>query len=366
MIINANSLNFNTTQNSFATKPFAPKENTSNESQTSVNQDIFTLSADVLIRGVRFYDSSNGINWGQVTESLASESYSIIGDVGEYLNKASEMYASLETRINEKFTGEERTEQLQALNDTFKQILDNYVEEYLIKSGSRHMVRMGVDFPENEIRESILGIFAGRSDTVFSATDLTALGLVAAGRLSSPIFSNLVDGNTGTVGLELSLFSLSTNEIMNKMGVSDKMRGLLNNYVESYTEYYTNVAEKVEQRMAELAERLGKRFKYKENHVANTNIRNEINALLDLTKELYSSEKSKVEMLQAIFALAYEQNKFNPSGFWNNFYDNGDGESVVGKLITQWDNFSTALNREDYKGVVDSMRGISSLLNKNS
>jgi len=86
-------------------------------------------------------------------------------------------------------------------------------------------------------------------------------------------------------------------------------------------------------------------------YVSNPNIRNDIMAVVNLTKNLYSSNKNTVEILQEVCALSYQQNKSNPSDFWKNFYGNGNGKSIIGGLIEKWNSFSVNLEKGDYKQI---------------
>jgi len=277
--------------------------------------------------------------------------------------------------------------------DTFDKMLDRVISNYMRESGVGKMQQVGVDVPVDEIKESIQGIFNQtreeyrnfiknnsdfakltnsedkwlerdinfmahalrnahleqggviKTQTPFSITDLTALSFVAETVLNSSLNYNIGTlGDTSTVGLELSLFHLSTMEIMNRFGVSDKMRDLLTDYIEQRTEYYIMAAEKAEARKLELNEIFGS-IGRKSNFSHNPNIRAEIEAIVNFTKDLYSSDKKMVEILQEIFKFAHQQNKNNPSDFWANFYDNGSGNSTVSSLFNQWETFSQSLEK---------------------
>jgi len=58
-----------------------------------------------------------------------------------------------------------------------------------------------------------------------------------------------------------------------------------------------------------------------------------------------------IEILQKVCDFAYEQNKEKSSKFWNNFYDNESGESIMGDLLEKWNSFSSALNNGEYKNL---------------
>ncbi|MDR2570409.1 MAG: hypothetical protein LBD23_08955, partial [Oscillospiraceae bacterium] len=124
MVINASNLNLNTTYNNRNTKPFTP--NAENGRQTFVNQDIVDFATPIKRIFIEGYESasSKGIDWWQVTNSLTiNEGNFYIGDIGEYLNNASTLYINLESLINREFTGSEKTEQLNTLNEIFNKAI---------------------------------------------------------------------------------------------------------------------------------------------------------------------------------------------------------------------------------------------------
>ncbi|MDR0197654.1 MAG: hypothetical protein LBI36_05485 [Oscillospiraceae bacterium] len=291
--------------------------------------------------------SAASIDWNEVRASITrgfarGDFFFNMGDIGEYLNNASALRAKLETQINYEFTGEVRAEQLKTLNSIFKKAIDDYADEYVKKVGSRFE---GIaDFPESEIRESIYGIFARKSDTPFSANDLTALNRIAVNTVETSTNIKVKLFDTSTTGLELGLCYLGVAEIMDKFGVSAQMRDKITAFIDSFIENKIQAAERAEKikleragisqraeilRNAKILAGIGRKSLY----IHNPNIRGDITEIVNRAKELYASEKSKIEILREICALAYEQNKDNPSDFWQNFYDNGSGKSTMADLL---------------------------------
>jgi|GEM_PF-3643820 len=367
MVINAGNIGFREIYNS---NPIVTNKRsiceTSIKTQTTVNQDRvdFPPSDGVKSTEINAYDLTNYFGWKQVKESLSLDSSIYIGDVGEYLGNASSLYTNIEASISNNFTGAEKAEQLKMLNDTFSSAINAFTDKY-IKIVSGMFDYMGVDIPESDIRESIQGIFTQKNNTHFTANDLTALGLVALNcTLASPFFNFGTDSNkhsdTSAVGLDLSMNYLYAMETMSKLGVSDKMRDMINNCIDTYTEHCTAFAERKEQDMMKFAEMLA-RIGKSSSHICNPNIRGEITTIMNLTKELYASKKDVVSILQEVCAFAYNQNKDKISDYWKNFYNNGNGKSTMGELLENWNDFSLALDKGDYKSVMFSITDLSNL-----
>ena len=260
------------------------------------------------------------------------------------------LHSYFETYINDNFVGEERLEQLQILDNEIKVMIDGFSNGFV-----RRVIgfgeEIGVSFPKNiekEIRESIYGVFAGRNDTVFSVNDLSALSLIWENSKDSIRVKGMcsngtkIYGFTNNTALDLSINYLASMEIMETFGVSDKVRGMVNNFLDKFTEHAIEVEEKRQQSMMRANERAMEKG-LKPRYTLNPNAREDILALFNLTKDLYASGKNAVEVLKEIFALAYEQNKNDKSDFWKNFYENEDGKSTTDTLLEKWDDFSNSL-----------------------
>jgi len=185
-------------------------------------------------------------------------------------------------------------------------------------------------FSERELRNGIQGIL---DKTGFTANDLTAYSYVSMSyvNISYEFFSSSNAG-TSTVGLHLSFTYLKATQITAEFGVSDKMKDFSERFLDSQIKEKTDEAEEIELKKARLAEKSGRKIH------CNPHIRDDINALLELTKQLVSEKKCSQQVLQNLCALAYKQNQHYPSHFWRNFFDNGKGGSFVGSLLTKWGN----------------------------
>jgi hypothetical protein len=357
MIINANNLNFNVTpaQNikpSNTTTTSAMSQETKAPNVDTFVSQIFNPTIDW--RMPISDKLSTEIDWEWVELSLCGKREVFTGELNSYFDYTNALYNNLKSQINDNFSGEKRAEQLQMLSDTFDRAIDTFTNYYMRAVGGtfRHM---GADLPQNDIKDSIRGIFMQSGDTAFSANDLTALTLVTKVCSQFTMFNNgILNSGEEKIGLHLAMKHIATMSISNKLEVSDKMLDIITNFVNSYSEKLIDTREK--------ALNLYLNTTYHDRTQDTPIDRDSIYSIINAAKEVFSNTKDAVLTLQEISALAFKQFKVNSmsnnsqrfkhdADFWNNFYDNGSGKSVMSGLLEKWNDFSTALEKGDYRRI---------------
>jgi hypothetical protein len=182
-----------------------------------------------------------------------------------------------------------------------------------------------------------------KTDTAFSADDLTALSLVTH-IFGSLNFDDTLHGSDTTVGLSLAMKYLKSMEIADKLNASSEMLDVISDFADSFIERLIEIREAREKQNLELG---------LESIPFN---RNNVYSIINFTKESLERTGNAVLTLQEITAFAFKQFQANSANapqscidFWNNFYDNGSGKSGMGDLLNDWNEFSSALDKGDYK-----------------
>lgn len=129
---------------------------------TVKNDAVVGMNQDEFLDYVRENGLDREINWDFVNQNFkGSTSFKALTDYTDY---AAALYASLEQRINSDYSGTEKQEQMELLNNAFNTAADKLAEGY-VKNLTEVYGAFGVSLPENEVSQSIKVILEQKKES---------------------------------------------------------------------------------------------------------------------------------------------------------------------------------------------------------
>lgn len=345
------------------------------------------------------------ISWAGVDRYVrGTKSFESFGEFSDY---TAALFAALEARIKNDFSGDERKEQLEILNDRFEKTVGDFADQLT----ERARMGFGEELPEDKLADSIRGVIYGKKDAygeyiqkhkdyagiggtadswlrrdtgfmtralinaytpeaseqedgLWSENDIISIGMLSKMYESDATVSKaraiLQHKDEESLGLALSMCWLATEKITVDLKVSDSVKGLANGLFEKYAKTLIgDVNEALKKsRTNPLGASASAFGKLDEKSVY---------AVLNVMKKTYEesgdyekaicttaafAHDTAVDKLQKQeYAQLWRYNKpvkdaLDAKTFWNGFY-NADSKSGqgngMGKLIEKWNTFTHAL-----------------------
>lgn len=374
------------------------------------SDEVVGMNQEQFLDYVRENGLDKEINWGRVEQSFDISTE--FKDFTAYTDHTAALYASIEQRINNDFSGEERTAQLEQLNKAFDTAVEKLATRYT-DTLDNTFSSFGAELPREELEQSIRDIMSEKKDAYrsfvkqnndfaslansedkwlerdfnymtselkkayssetvestsggFSENDIISLGIIAhqyryeAEHMDESYDSSHVDEES--IGMAVAMNHLTTLAMFDDMGAGDSVRKIGETFLKSYTD---SVIDKQNMNLA-----VGRSWDTGNGEIAKKfePLRSEdIYKVVDKMVNTYTNSKDASKAIQETAAFAYNQhyvNKSNPEiqnlarynkstetpeqNFWHEFYDDGRGTSFMGKLSQKWNNYATALENKDY------------------
>ncbi|MBQ8613407.1 MAG: hypothetical protein IJ416_04255 [Ruminiclostridium sp.] len=341
------------------------------------------------------------INWSETKGYFRAEAD--FSNLSDYTDFAGAVYAAAEQRIMRDFSGEEQSAELKTLNACFNNAISEYAEGYAEKI-TEVFGAFGISVDENEIKASVISLmndkknsfssfaaenpdYAGLADSedkwlmrdikfmasalrneyspeiknssFYSENDLAVLGC-AANQYRSEIngmgYTAGHDFTEESLGIALSAKYLASESLTEKWGASEKVKEKISALNNNHTERLINKCD-------EFLRLRGEEFNKAEEYGPLD--REVIDEIMNRAKVIYKSSGDGGKALKAAADHAYRlygENRNNPAksafirykqdektdkDFAENFYDNGNGNSYMGRLMEKWQMLDSALINKD-------------------
>lgn len=343
------------------------------------------------------------INWGKVDEYFKADAdFSSLSDYTDY---AGALYASLEQRIQQDFSGEEQASQMKILESCFSEAMSEYSAGYSEKLCSVYE-SFGVEVDANKIQSSVISLMAKKrsyysefaaenanyaklqgsedswlcrdvkfmanalrnsytppdiSTSIYNEHDLEVLGCFANQHQKDADASGMgyYVGNKFTeesIGLALSVKYLASECLTDSWNASGEVKNIISRVNDNYTEKlmescntYLSSAAKVSgdyEKYGALDEEIIDRIvdKAKSLHKTDEDYEAVLKKTADYAYRLYTENKDDPEKAEyKRYNISLDEPEVN---FWQEFYDDGRGTSYLGKTMGKWkDYYSGVVNR---------------------
>lgn len=380
---------------------------------TVKNDAVVGMSQGEFLDYVRENGLDREINWDFVNQNFkGSASFK---DLTDYTDYAAALYASLEQRINSDYSGTEKQEQMELLNNAFNAAVDKLAEGY-VENLTEVYDSFGVSLPENEISQSIKAVLEQKKESYrdfaaknsdyanlsgsndkwlerdmkymanalrnaysesekselkpaaansggFSENDLITLGVFANTYAHDAQEKSSIDCgflfNEESLGFGIGLQYLAVMGTAEEMNASERVKELGIQLVGQYAEAAMDAGDAQEAVLKH--EAIDRQAVY---DVAQKMI-DTFEESKDMTKAIhaggnygyntYISKEKQPEYTISVKHDRYQTPDDIPEGnFWHEFYDDGRGTSFVGKTMDKMNQFMQnvkARNLEELSGV---------------
>ena len=344
------------------------------------------------------YLRSNGldreISWEGVEKNLSgSVDYENLGEFSDY---AAALFAGLESRIKNDFSGDEQEEQLKNLNSIIENTVKHFSEQFLEQYG-KAFESLDENFPKDKLEASINKIirdktaayadyisknkdYAGVENTedswlkrdlgfmtcalrkaftpavaptdsgLWSENDIIAIGMTSELLGEDDLFRQacaiLQNKDEEYVGMGIAMKWLATEKITVELGVSDSVKGLLGGLVEKYAKKQMDA---VDNALAKLrSDSLGAEAK------AFPDLdRASVFSIVDVMKKSYaeSGDEKKAIIATAAFARKTYLEKSNSGKYAEVWRYNCTSSNARSRYSREfWENFYSADSKSSHSG----------------
>ncbi|MCL2019627.1 MAG: hypothetical protein FWG70_07695 [Oscillospiraceae bacterium] len=258
-----------------------------NNGATVKNEEVIGMDKEQFLSYIRENGLDKEINWGVVSLNFRGSSYSF-ESFSAYTDYTAALYASLENRIMNDFTGDEQAEQLETLNHIFENAI-NDMSKYYINQINTTFEAVGVNIDKNEIEQGIREVMTAKKDAYlnfvksntdyanladsedkwlerdigfmantlrnafspevktegsFKENDIIAIGAIAGMFSGSGFESGMIYGldfnDEESVGLAIAMNYLMLNATMDNFNVNDSIRELGTDIFNKYSQSVIN------------------------------------------------------------------------------------------------------------------------------
>lgn len=363
------------------------------------------------------YVRSNGldkeINWDFVNQNLkGAVSFE---DFTQYTDYAAAMYASLEQRINKDYSGVEKQEQTELLNNAFDTAVNNFAKGYN-ENLKEVYGSFGVSLPEEEISQSIKAVMEQKKDSYrsfaaknhdyanltnskdkwlerdmkymanalrnaysqsennvseksgggFSENDLIGLGIFANTYAYDAKEKSSIDCgflfNEESLGFGIGLQYLAVMGTSEKMNLSEQAEAFGMQLVEHYSNAAMDAGDLQEaalkhesidrEAVMTVAQKMINSFK------ESKDMEKAVRAGGEYGYNTYIHKEKMPEYTVSVKHDRYQTPDDIPEGnFWHEFYDDGRGTSFIGKTMDKMNRFMNNVDSKNY----DSLAQVTSL-----
>lgn len=352
------------------------------------------------------------INWTGVERNLRGEKN--FDNFSEFTDYAAALFAGLEDRIKTDFSGDEQNEQLNILNGLYEKAIKDFADSIWEKSEGAFGA-LGADLPQDTLKASVYHVidskknaysdfiknnkdYAGVESTadswlkrdvgfmtdalrkaytpadvqsdgeLWSEKDIIAVGMVSNMYQYDSLYSKacqmLEHKDEESVGLAMSMQWLATEKITVDLGVSDSVKGFINDLFDKYAKTFIDDVNFALDKSA--SNPLGADSK------AFTRLdEKSVYAVLDVMKETFKESGDAEKAIYAATSFAHdtamsklEKEEYNSlwrynkplegaldaKRFWGSFYDPDSKSSQgngMGKLLKKWNNFAKITDSGD-------------------
>ena len=245
------------------------------------NEAVTNMDRDEFLTYLRQNGLDKEISWTGVESNLKGEIE--FDNFSEFTDYAAAMFASLEDRIKNDFSGDEQKEQLNILNGLYEKKVKEFTDG-ISKKIEHAFDSLGADLPKDTLRASIRQVIDGKrnaysdfikadkdyagventddrwlkrdvgymtcalrkaytpTDTqaegeLWSENDILAIGMVSHMYQYDPDGKGcdvLIHHDEESIGLAISMQWLATEKVTIDLGASDSVKGLVNGLFEKY------------------------------------------------------------------------------------------------------------------------------------
>ncbi len=359
---------------------------------TVKNDAVIEMNQGEFLEYVRNNGLDKEINWDFVNQNFnGSASFK---DFSQYTDYAAALYASLEQRINNDYSGSEKQKQIELLNSAFNSAADKLAEGYA-ENLTEVYSAFGVSLPEEEISNSIKSImeqkkeayrsFAEKnsdyanlngsqdkwlkrdmkymanalrnayeqseefeSESGFSENDLIALGIFANTYAYDAKEKSSIDCgflfNEESLGFGIGLQYLAVMGTADEMNISEQAKALGMQLVDNYAEAAMDAGDWQEAvlehesidraSVKEVAQKMIDSFK------ESKDMEKAIHAGGEYGYNTYTAKEKLSEYTIDVKHDRYQTpDDIAEGNFWHEFYDDGRGTSFIGKTMDKMNKF---------------------------
>lgn len=374
----------------------------STENATVKDPSVVGMSQGDFLDYIRTNGLDRDIQWDSVEDALnVSTSFD---NLDKYTDYAGALYASLESRIKNDFSGEAQKEQLVKLNETFTNAANSYADAYVDKMKSAYGDN-GIAIDEFKVKNSVKALFESKKndyrsyadqntdyanlegsddawlerDFKYMANALRNAHNPQSSQKSGGIFYNQDElealgmfadmndtrnkvGGIGfsgsnyteeTIGLALAMKYIAAEEVKGKWAIGDDVKSIIDKSNDAFIEKRLDLYDSLERSSMK---------EFKSTTKYGVLDRDTVFAVLDKAKTEYAAsggDAAKAMKATSDFAYKlYNENRkdsvksmlirYNAptdkpeANFFHEFYDDGRGTSYIGKTMNKLSDFMTA------------------------